>query len=109
MQHFLDGHTWEHLDMASRLNKNSTSLWPPGTSPTSIQKWLGEALDSLNPAGSTMRLPVPGTPLTATTAGGTVRIGSRLGGMIGQFFPIGIGFVSIVRDEMRAIGRILLP
>ena len=105
MPHFLD-HTWEWTNLASRMNKPSTTFWPEGTQPNRISGYLGEALDFLNPGGGP-RLPLPGTPLAAPTSGGGTQVGSQASGAIGQFFPT--SGVTIPRDEMRAIGRILLP
>jgi len=111
MPHMLDGHTWEFLNIPSRLNKNTT-LWPPGTSPTTIQAALGEALRNLNPPGGP-QLPSPGSPLPTTAAGRNVQVGSRTPPtppVIGQFFPLSQpGLVTIVKQEMRAIWEILKP
>ena len=109
MGHFLD-HTWEFLDLASRMGKPSTTFWPQGTSPSQISHYLGEALDHLNPPalpGSPPppRLPAPGSPLPATTGGGPVQVGSQASGNVGQFFPT--SGETIVRNEMRALGRVL--
>ena len=109
MGHFLD-HTWEYVDLASRMGKQTTTFWPQGTSPSQISRYLGEALDHLNPSavpGSPPppRLPAPGSPLPAPTSGGPVQVGSQNSGAIGQFYPT--SGETIVRNEMRAIGRIL--
>lgn len=109
MAHFLD-HTWEYVDLASRMGKQTTTFWPQGTSPSQISQYLGEALDHLNPprvpgSPAPPRLPVPGSPLPAPTSGGSVQVGSQNSGAIGQFFPA--SGETIVRNEMRAIGRVL--
>jgi len=109
MAHFLD-HTWEYLDLASRMGKQTTTFWPKGTTPSQISQYLGEALDHLNRPvvpGSPPppRLPAPGSPLPAPTAGGPVQVGSQNSGAVGQFYPT--NGETIVRSEMRAIGRVL--
>ena len=109
MGHFLD-HTWDYVDLASRMGKQTTTFWPQGTSPSQISHYLGEALDHLNPPavpGSPPppRLPAPGSPLPAPTSGGPVQVGSQNSGAVGQFYPT--SGETIVRTEMRAIGRIL--
>jgi len=109
MAHFLD-HTWEYVDLGVRMPKPSTTFWPQGTSPSQISHYLGEAIDHLNPppvpgAPLPPRLPIAGSPLPATTSGGPVKIGSLANGIIGQFYPT--SGESIIRIEMRAIGRVL--
>jgi hypothetical protein len=48
--HFLD-HTWEFVNIDARLSK-STTMWPQETTPQQITDALGQALDHLNPAGT---------------------------------------------------------
>ena len=87
----MDGHTWEFLDIPSRLGKAETTLWSPGTAPGDIAARLGEALDNLNPGGGPLR-PAPRTPDITTAGGFTVQVGSRTPPTpptIGQFFPRG--------------------
>jgi hypothetical protein len=117
MPHFVSGHFWEFLDIPSRLGKASTTLWPPGTAPNSIQAGLAEALRRLNPAGGP-RLPLPNTPLPSSNGTVPVQVGSRIPGgaapttppEIGQYFPVSQpGYVTIFRDELRAIWDILRP
>jgi hypothetical protein len=110
MSHFLDGHTWEFLNIPSRLNKNTT-LWPRGTSPSQISSYLDEALRNLNPPGTRPPKPLAGMPEKIPVAGGIeVQVGSLGSGMLGQFFPTAAnGFATIVKQDMRAIWDILKP
>jgi hypothetical protein len=104
MPHFLD-HTWEYLDLTLRMNKKTT-FWPQGTSPSQISQYLGEALDHLNPPGSSLpRLPQPTSVTSATTSGGGVQIGMLNDNRILQFFPT--SGETILKAEMRAIGQLL--
>jgi hypothetical protein len=111
MQHFVNEHMWEFLDIPARLQKRTT-LWPQGMDPNRITDLLGEALRDLNPGGG-HALPVPGTPSVGVpTAGGTVQVGSLPGAppTIGQFFAEAQpGLVTITGSVMRAIWRILGP
>jgi hypothetical protein len=106
LPHFLD-HTFEYIDIAARLNKPGTTFWPAHTPPNRISQYLGEALDLLNPAGSPTRLPIPNTPSVIPTSGGPVQVGSLPSNIVGMFFPT--TGVKIVKQEMRAIAKILLP
>jgi hypothetical protein len=102
--HFLD-HTWEWIDIMKRLQK-STTFWPKGTAPEKIADELGQALDRLNPAGTSPPLPVPGTP----SPSGAVQVGSEAhgtGNWIGQFFPT--SGETIPARCMRAIQELIKP
>jgi hypothetical protein len=116
MGHFLD-HTWEFVDIAKRLNKDTT-FWPRFTSPTAISNALGQALRNLNPTGVRPAMPLPDIALTTTAGGFTVQVGSRVPrgsppgtpAEIGQFFPISQGGLdTIPRAVMKAIWDILRP
>lgn len=112
MPHFFD-HTWEFVDIPSRLNK-STTFWPLGTgnTPNTISDALGEALRNLNPPGGP-RLPIAGTPSPTTGGGFTVQVGSITPPTppeVRQFFPLSQpGLITILKNEMKAIWAILNP
>ena len=102
--HFLD-HTWEFVDINARVNK-STTMWPHGTTPQQIADELGQALDRLNPPGTSPPLPIPNNAL----ATGAVKVGSRVAGSgaeIGQFFPLAGD--TIPARAMRAIKALIKP
>jgi uncharacterized protein YjbJ (UPF0337 family) len=103
--HFLD-HTWEFVDINARVNK-STTMWPRGTTPEKIAEELGQALDRINPAGTTPVKPVNGTPVSD----GGVQVGARPaaggGSEIGQFFPTAGD--TIPARAMRAIKALIKP
>ena len=116
MQHFIEEHTWEFLNIALRLNKNTT-LWPPGTS-SQIRTWLGQALDNLNPPGTSPPLPIPGTPSTSSAGGFQVQVGSLPGHAsapsgitspyLRQFFAQAqSSLITIKKRDMRAIWAVL--
>jgi hypothetical protein len=106
MKHFLDGHTYDYLQPNLRKNAPRTTLWPQGTTPDDINRYLEEALDEL---AAEHRLPAPGFPEQVEVNGIWVQVGTQSDGAggirIGQFFPTDANttFVSIVQEEMRAI------
>ncbi len=84
----------------------STTFWPQGTSPQQIADELGQALDRLNPPGTSPPLPIPDHALVT----GAVKVGSRTAGSgaeIGQFFPLTGD--TIPARVMRAIKALIKP
>jgi hypothetical protein len=111
MAHFLDGHTYDYLNMAERINKQSTTMWPPGTSANQVRDYLQEALDKLDASGT--RFTGYGQTRVQLDNGITVQIGTRPSGSgteIGQFFPLpGPRVESISSEQMRIIDKTLSP
>ncbi|WGV28008.1 eCIS core domain-containing protein [Halotia branconii] len=113
MQHFLDGHTFQYLNIQGRLSKPSTTLWPIGTTDTQISNYLDEALNALFKKHG-YSSPAPGKPVQITLSSGVkVQVGVRGNPktpIVGQFFPIsGTGLEKIISNEMKAIWDILKP
>ncbi|MBD2245322.1 hypothetical protein [Nostoc sp. FACHB-888] len=111
MQHFIDGHTFQYLDISQRLAKPSTTLWPRSTTPNDISNYLQEAINELNRTGR-LGTVTPGNPKTITlpSNGITVQDGVTPSYKYGQFFPVsGNGLETISRSEMNAIWDILKP
>lgn len=110
MQHFIDGHTFEYLKIEGRLGKASTTLWPRGTTPNDIKKYLNEAISNL---AKDDRLPTPYNPATVRISDGVeVQVGLTGTKTYGQFFPTSNNsskFETITKTEMSAIWDILKP
>ena len=107
--HFLD-HTLEYMNLASRVNKPSTSLWPPDTTPQQLVSHYNDAIRQL--AGPPVIHVSPGTPQQITISGGiTVQIGtqSAAGGLrVGQFFPYSYpNMVRLSQAETKAFADII--
>jgi hypothetical protein len=130
MEHFVDAHTHEYLNIQERLSKGSTTLWPEGTTIRRIRSNLqeslnkladgkGELLPNLDPRcyASVVRIPTPGCPQKVTLDSGiTVVVGVRrvprdgqIKRMVRQFYPIGEELLTITRQEMNAIWQIIGP
>ncbi|HKX29013.1 MAG TPA: hypothetical protein VJ302_15055, partial [Blastocatellia bacterium] len=110
--HFLNEHTFSFYDFAKTGNQQT--FWPPGTTDAHVVQALEQAITAVRASGVPMPafgfriVPIPG--VNGVTA---VRFGVRpgLGGtFIGQFFPTsGTGILTLLKNELDAIARIVIP
>jgi len=115
MVHFLDEHTYEYFDFAKAGSRQS--FWPSGTTAQDVANALEEAIDELRLSQATVHpLHVAGggpKPVFLPSRGITVQFGVRGSAApysIGQFYPAsGSGVESFTRDQLRAIGKIVVP
>nr|MDZ8056752.1 DUF4157 domain-containing protein [Nostoc sp. EkiNYC01] len=108
--HFLD-HTYEYVDLPSRLNKTlGTTLWPQGTTPAAIEGYVQEAVNVLTSA-TPPTVVLPGSPQSVTISSFTVQVGTQGSATnlrIGQFFPTPTGGgIHYTQAEINALWRLL--
>nr|WP_138502616.1 DUF4157 domain-containing protein [Nostoc sp. PA-18-2419] len=108
--HFLD-HTYEYVDLPSRLNKTlGTTLWPPGTTPATLETHVQEAVNVLT-SSTPPTVILPGAPQSVSISGFTVQVGTQGSATnlrIGQFFPTPTGGgIHYTQAEINALWRLL--
>ncbi|MDF5707283.1 MAG: DUF4157 domain-containing protein [Nostoc sp. S4] len=108
--HFLD-HTYEYVDLPSRLNKTlGTTLWPPGTTPAALETYVQEAVNVLT-SSTPPTVILPGAPQSVSISGFTVQVGTQGSATnlrIGQFFPTPTGGgIHYTQAEINALWRLL--